>query len=100
MCPRGEVGAGVIVISIAFGICGQCITIAVLCLALNLIASSFFIMGVKELVERAELDDTRHGVVRDDKTGLPIEEEENTKIKVVEVIENVERKTKEIGGFE
>ncbi|GMI45043.1 hypothetical protein TrCOL_g3317 [Triparma columacea] len=100
MCPRGEVGAGVIVISIAFGICGQCITIAVLCLALNLIASSFFIMGVKELVERAELDDTRHGVVRDDKTGLPIEEEENTIIKVVEVIENVERKTKEIGGFE
>ena len=87
-----------IVISIAFGICGQCITIAVLCLALNLIASSFFIMGVKELVERAELDDTRHGVVRDDKTGLPIEE--NNTIKVVEVIENVERKTKEIGGFE
>lgn len=29
MCPRGEVGAGVIVISLAFGIEGQAITIAV-----------------------------------------------------------------------
>ncbi|GMH88166.1 hypothetical protein TL16_g11078 [Triparma laevis f. inornata] len=69
MCPRGEVGAGVIVISIAFGICGQCITIAVMCLALNLIASSFFIMAVKSLVDAAELDDTQHGIKRDTSTG-------------------------------
>ncbi|GMH47756.1 hypothetical protein TrRE_jg2289 [Triparma retinervis] len=102
MCPRGEVGAGVIVISIAFGICGPCITIAVMCLALNLVASSFFIMGVKKLVERAEMDDTRHGIVRDEKTGIPIVEggisnnndnnNNNNTLKVVEVVENVERK--------
>ena len=49
MCPRGEVGAGVIVISLTFGIGGDAITIAVICLALNLVASSFFIMCVKRL---------------------------------------------------
>eukprot|EP00519_Triparma_laevis_P015319 CAMPEP_0182490972 /NCGR_PEP_ID=MMETSP1321-20130603/625_1 /TAXON_ID=91990 /ORGANISM="Bolidomonas sp., Strain RCC1657" /LENGTH=515 /DNA_ID=CAMNT_0024693219 /DNA_START=231 /DNA_END=1778 /DNA_ORIENTATION=+ len=75
MCPRGEVGAGVIVISIAFGICGQCITIAVMCLALNLIASSFFIMAVKALVDAADLDDTRHGIERDSKTGEIVSEQ-------------------------
>lgn len=69
MCPRGEVGAGVIVISISFGICGQCITIAVVCLALNLIASSFFILGVRQLLEYANIDDSKHGIVRDDITG-------------------------------
>ena len=65
-------GAGVIVISIAFGICGQCITIAVLCLALNLIMSSFFILAVKQLLVYADLDDTKHGVSRDPKTGEPV----------------------------
>ena len=49
MCPRGEVGAGVIVVSLTFGIGGDAITIAVICLALNLVASSLFIMGVKRL---------------------------------------------------
>ena len=49
MCPRGEVGAGVIVISLTFGIGGDAITIAVICLALNLMASSLFIMSVKLL---------------------------------------------------
>lgn len=49
MCPRGEVGAGVIVISLTFGISGDAITIAVICLALNLVASSLFIMAVKKL---------------------------------------------------
>jgi len=51
MCPRGEVGAGVIVISLTFGIGGDAITIAVICLALNLVASSLFIMGVKRLAK-------------------------------------------------
>ena len=49
MCPRGEVGAGVIVISLTFGIAGDAITIAVICLAINLVMSSFFIMAVKSL---------------------------------------------------
>ena len=33
MCPRGEVGAGVIVISLSFGIEGQAIAVAVMALA-------------------------------------------------------------------
>ena len=45
MCPRGEVGAGVIVISIGMGISGPAITIAVICLTINLVASSGFIMA-------------------------------------------------------
>merc|ERR1719506_3631006 len=49
MCPRGEVGAGVIVISLGFGIGGSAITVAVICLALNLVMSSGFIMLVKKL---------------------------------------------------
>jgi len=49
MCPRGEVGAGVIVISLGFGIEGPAITIAVLALAINLVCSSGFIMAVKKL---------------------------------------------------
>lgn len=49
MCPRGEVGAGVIVISLGFGIGGMAISIAVIALAVNLILSSGFIMAVKHL---------------------------------------------------
>jgi len=56
MCPRGEVGAGVIVISLTFGIEGPAITIAVICLAINLVASSGFIMMVKALVRSSEED--------------------------------------------
>merc|ERR1719419_1446616 len=49
MCPRGEVGAGVIVISIALGIKGSVVSISVACLVVNLLLSSGFIMGVKSL---------------------------------------------------
>jgi len=49
MCPRGEVGAGVIVISIALGIKGPVVSISVACLVVNLLLSSGFIMGVKSL---------------------------------------------------
>jgi len=51
MCPRGEVGAGVIVISLSFNIGGDAITVAVICLALNLVCSSLFIMAVKKLAK-------------------------------------------------
>merc|ERR1711998_395225 len=54
MCPRGEVGAGVIVISFAFGITGQAITVGVLALALNLMFSSVFIMAVKALNDEGQ----------------------------------------------
>jgi len=49
MCPRGEVGAGVIVISISLGIKGLAVSVSVACLVLNLLLSSAFIMGVKYL---------------------------------------------------
>jgi hypothetical protein len=49
MCPRGEVGAGVIVISIAMGISGPAITIAVMALTINLVMSSGFIAAVVKL---------------------------------------------------
>jgi len=49
MCPRGEVGAGVIVISISLGVTGPVVSISVACLVVNLLLSSGFIMGVKYL---------------------------------------------------
>lgn len=54
MCPRGEVGAGVIIVSIKLGITGSAVTISVISLALNLILSGFFILGVKKLVRLPE----------------------------------------------
>lgn len=53
MWPRGEVGAGVIVISLSFGISGPMVTIAVLSLALNLVLTGVFIAIVKRLVSSA-----------------------------------------------
>jgi hypothetical protein len=51
MFPRGEVGAGVLVISISYGVGGIPITVAMLSLALNLILSAVFIYIVKKLIE-------------------------------------------------
>jgi hypothetical protein len=56
MCPRGEVGAGVITISLGFGIEGPAIAVSVMALALNLLCSSLFIMLVKVLAEDTEAD--------------------------------------------
>merc|ERR1712217_478440 len=53
MCPRGEVGAGVIVISLGFGITGSAVTVAVISLAVNLVLSSGFIMSVKHLARES-----------------------------------------------
>lgn len=52
MCPRGEVGAGVIVITLNFGLGGAPVTVAVMSLAVNLVMSSFFIMAVKHLASQ------------------------------------------------
>ena len=50
MWPRGEVGAGVIVISLAYGIGGDIVTVAALSLALNLLLTGVFILIVKRLL--------------------------------------------------
>ncbi len=50
--PRGEVGAGVLIISIGYGIGGPVVTVAALSLALNLVLTGGFIWLVKKLLER------------------------------------------------
>jgi hypothetical protein len=50
MFPRGEVGAGVLIISLSYGIGGYMITVAMLSLALNLLLTGFFIVVVKRLL--------------------------------------------------
>lgn len=49
MCPRGEVGAGVLVISMSYGIGGPVVTIAMLSLTLNLLLTGLFIYVIKSL---------------------------------------------------
>lgn len=50
MWPRGEVGAGVLVVSLSYGIGGDMVTIATLSLALNLLLTGVFIFIVKKLL--------------------------------------------------
>jgi len=50
MFPRGEVGAGVLIISISHGIGGMVVTVAVLSLCFNLLLTVFFIWAVKKLL--------------------------------------------------
>jgi len=50
MWPRGEVGAGVLVVSISYGIGGPIVTVAALSLALNLVLTGAFIWFVKKLL--------------------------------------------------
>jgi Kef-type K+ transport system membrane component KefB len=52
MWPRGEVGAGVLVVSLGYGLAGPIVAVAALSLALNLVLTGFFIMAVKALVRR------------------------------------------------
>lgn len=49
MWPRGEVGAGVLVISLSYGIGGPIVTIAMLSLALNLLLTGVFIYMVQRI---------------------------------------------------
>ncbi len=51
MFPRGEVGAGVLIISISHGISGMVVTVAVLSLCFNLLLTVFFIWVVKKLLK-------------------------------------------------
>jgi Kef-type K+ transport system membrane component KefB len=50
MCPRGEVGASIIVISLEFGMTGPTIIVALCALAGNLVMSGMFISLVKGLL--------------------------------------------------
>ncbi len=50
MWPRGEVGAGVLVVSLSYAIGGPIVTVAMLSLALNLVLTGVFILIVKRLV--------------------------------------------------
>jgi hypothetical protein len=49
--PRGEVGAGVLVLSLSYGIGGPIVTVAMLSLALNLALTGVFIVWVKRLIK-------------------------------------------------
>jgi len=50
MFPRGEVGAGVLIISLSYGIGGMMIVVAMFSLALNLLLTGVFIIAVKKLI--------------------------------------------------
>ncbi|MFH1810189.1 MAG: sodium:proton antiporter [Pseudomonadota bacterium] len=50
MWPRGEVGAGVLVLSLSYGIGGPVVTVAMLSLALNLALTGVFILLVRKLI--------------------------------------------------
>jgi Kef-type K+ transport system membrane component KefB len=54
MWPRGEVGAGVLIISLGYGIGGDMVTVAALSLALNLLFTGAFIIIVKKLLASAQ----------------------------------------------
>jgi len=49
--PRGEVGAGVLVASLGYGLGGPMITAAMLCLALNLVLTGMFVAVVRKLLQ-------------------------------------------------
>jgi hypothetical protein len=50
MFPRGEVGAGVLVVSLSYGIAGPTLLVAVLSLTLNLLLTGVFILIVRKLI--------------------------------------------------
>jgi hypothetical protein len=56
MWPRGEVGAGILVISLSYGIGGPVLTVAMLSLALNLLLTGVFILIVKKLVQTRPIE--------------------------------------------
>lgn len=49
MWPRGEVGAGILIISLSYGIGGPIVTIAMLSLSLNLLLTGLFIYAINRL---------------------------------------------------
>ncbi len=54
MWPRGEVGAGVLIVSLSYGIGGPILTVALLSLALNISLTGLIILWVKRLLTADE----------------------------------------------
>lgn len=52
MWPRGEVGAGVLVLALSYGIGGPVVVVAMLSLALNLLLTGVFIVIIKDILRR------------------------------------------------
>lgn len=52
MFPRGEVGAGVLLVSIGYGMKGLPVTVAAVSLALNLLLTGLFILVIMRLIRR------------------------------------------------
>ncbi len=50
MWPRGEVGAGILVLALGYGIGGSMVTVAALSLSVNLLLTGVFIWIVKALI--------------------------------------------------
>lgn len=50
MFPRGEVGAGVLLIAMSYGLTGSSLVVGSLSLALNLLCTGLFIVAVKQLL--------------------------------------------------
>lgn len=60
MFPRGEVGAGVLLIALGYGIGGLAVGVAVLTMALNLLCTGFFILIIMKLVGEKKRLPERH----------------------------------------
>lgn len=60
MWPRGEVGAGVLIISLSYGIGGNMVAVAALSLALNLLLTGVFILIVKRLLAHETVTESLH----------------------------------------
>lgn len=61
MWPRGEVGAGVLVLSLSYGVGGAAVTVAIASLALNLLLTGVFIVAVKRLIQGSAAPDAAAG---------------------------------------
>merc|ERR1740138_259898 len=64
MCPRGEVGASIIVISLELGVSGPAIIVAMCALAGNLVMSGGFIALVKLLLRDSDPAVTEETVIQ------------------------------------
>ncbi|MBM4108783.1 MAG: sodium:proton antiporter [Phycisphaerae bacterium] len=56
MWPRGEVGAGVLVLALSYGIGGPIVVVAMLSLALNLLLTGVFIVVIKSILRRGGVE--------------------------------------------
>lgn len=57
MWPRGEVGAGILVLALGYGIGGSMLTVAALSLSVNLLLTGFYIWIVKALLNSTPVTD-------------------------------------------